>query len=163
MDIYSTAPDLDPVLCQKLVYCAHELAPGVNLKKLGPLQRPPSVDARHDIGHLCCALASQRLSLLVAWCHIDYGQGILAGALTHAVVRKEKEVSLMDLVWHTDIKLRAWDPARGRQIYLPDGLLLEPFLSLLFSHLGSRHQLFLWHWVPSNTPWGCNRSLTALL
>ena len=139
MNIYSTTPDLDPVLCQKLVYRAHELAPGVNQKKLGPLQRPPSVDVRQVIGDHCCALASQRLSLFVVWRHVAYGQGILVGALTHAVVWKEKEVSLMDLVWHTDIKPRAWDPAR---IYLPDVLLLEPVLGLLFSHLGSRRQLF---------------------
>ena len=41
--------------------------------------------------------------------------------------------------WH--IELRAWNPPRRRQVYLPNGLLLQPVLSQIFRNLGCRRQL----------------------
>ena len=142
MDIKSAAPDLDPVLSKELANWPHKFTSRVNLKKLGPLQRPSSVDTRQGIGDLCCALASQRLSFLVAAGDVHDRESILISPPSHAVVRKEKEVSLMDLVWHPDIKLRSRYVPWSRQVDLPDSLFLQPVLSHIFRNLGSRCQLF---------------------
>ena len=142
MDINSAAPDLDPVLSKELANWPHKFTSRVNLKKLGPLQRPSSVDTRQGIGDLCCALASQRLSFLVAAGDIHDRESILISPPSHAVVRKEKEVSLMDLVWHPDIKLRSRYVPWSRQVDLPDSLLLEPVLGHIFRNLGSCGEAF---------------------
>ena len=135
------APGLDVVLSKELANCPHKFASRVHLQQLGPLQRPPFVDARQGIGDLCCALASQRLGLLVPRGNVDYGEGVLISPPSHAVVRKEKEVSLMDLVWRPDIKLRSRYLSPRRQIDLPDGLFLQPVFSHIFRGPGCRRQL----------------------
>ena len=142
MDINSATPDLDPVLSKELANWPHKFTSRVNLKKLGPLQRPSSVDTRQGIGDLCCALASQRLSFLVAAGNVHDRESILISPPSHAVVRKEKEVSLMDLVWHPDIKLRSRYVPWSRQVDLPDSLLLEPVLGHIFRNLGSCGEAF---------------------
>ena len=116
------APGLDVVLSKELANCPHKFASRVHLQQLGPLQRYPFVDARQAIGDLCCALASQRLGLLVPRGNVDYGEGVLISPPSHAVVGKKEQVSLMDLIWHLDIKLRS-------RYAPPDGFFLQPVLS----------------------------------
>ena len=135
------APSLDFVLSKELANWPHKFASRVHLQQLGPLQRPPFVDARQGIGDLCCALVSQRLGLLVPRGNVDYGQGVLISSPSHAVVRKEKEVSLMDLVWRPDIKFRSRYAPRRRQVDLPDGLFLQPVLSRIERGPRCRRQL----------------------
>ena len=134
-------PGLDVVLSKELANWPHKFASRVHLQQLGPLQRPPFVDARQGIGDLCCALASQRLGLLVPRGNVDYGQGVLISSPSHAVVRKEKEVSLMDLVCRPDIKFRSKYAPRRRQVDLPDGLFLQPVLSRIERGPRCRRQL----------------------
>ena len=141
MDIYSAAPDLDPVLCQELVHRSHKFASRVNLEKLGPLQRPPFVDARQGIGDLCCGLACKRLSFLEAAGDMDDRESILICLPPHAIVGEKQEVGLVHLIGGGHIELRAWDPPWRRQVYLPDGLFLQPVLSHIFRNLGCRRQL----------------------
>ena len=81
VDVNPTALNLNRVLCQQLAHRTHELAPRVNLKELRPLQRSPSVDPRQCIGDLCRGLASQRLSLFVAWGYINNHESIAKGFL----------------------------------------------------------------------------------
>ena len=142
MDIYSAAPDLDPVLCQELVHPTHELAPRVNLKQLRPLQGPPFVDARQGIGDLCSAFASQRLSLLVAAGDVNDRESIARGLPLHAIVGKKEQICLVDFIWYPDIKLRSRYVSWSRQVDLPDCLSLQPVLSHIFRNLGCRRQMF---------------------
>ena len=141
MGIDPAAPDLDAVLGKELANCPHKFASRVHLQQLGPLKRPPCVDARQGIGDLCCALASQRLGLLVPRGNVDYGESILIGPPTNAVVGKKEQVGLVDLIWHPDIKLWSRYAPPRRQVDLPDGLSLEPVLSHIFRGPGSRRQL----------------------
>ena len=48
----------------------------------------------------------------------------------------------MDLIWRRHIKLRPWYVPWGREVDLPDGLLFEPVLGLLLSHLGYGQEIF---------------------
>ena len=132
------------MFCQKLACRTHKFASRVNLEKLGPLQRPPFVDARQGIGDLCCGLASKRLSLLEAAGNIDDCESIFVHLFApgKAVMGKKQQVRLVDLVWHTDIKLWAWDFSGSREVDLPDGLLLEPVLGHIFRNLGSCGEAF---------------------
>ena len=132
------------MFCQKLACRTHKFASRVNLEKLGPLQRPPFVDARQGIGDLCCGLASKRLSLLEAAGNIDDCESIFVHLFApgKAVMGKKQQVRLVDLVWHTDIKLGAWDFSGSREVDLPDGLLLEPVLGHIFRNLGSCGEAF---------------------
>ena len=50
------APGLDAVLSKELANCPHKFASRVHLQQLGPLQRPPSVDARQGSSNFCCRL-----------------------------------------------------------------------------------------------------------
>ena len=63
----------------------------------------------------------------------------------------------MDLVWYRHVKFRPWCVPLSRQMDLSDGLLFEPFLGLLFGHLGCGRAIFLWPSVPSSILWGCNK------
>ena len=142
VDIDPAAPDLGLVLGQQLVDSTHELTPGVDLQKLRPLQGPPFVDARQGIGDLCCAFASQRLSLLTPRGNVNYGEGLLIGPPTNAVVGKKEQVGLVDLIWYPDIKLRSRYVSRSRQVDLPDCLFLQPVLGHILRNLGCRRQMF---------------------
>ena len=135
------APGLDVVTSKELANCPHKFASRVHLHYLGPRQRPPFVDARQGICDLCCALGGQRLRLLVPRGNVDYGQGVLIGLPSHAVVGKEKEVGLMDLIWHLDIKLWSRYVPRRRYVDLPDGLFLQPVLSRIERDPRCRRQL----------------------
>ena len=66
----------------------------------------------------------------------------MEGFPSYAVVRQEEQVGLMDLVRCCHVKFRPWYVSWSRQIDLSDGLLLEPVLGLLFSHLCCRRKLF---------------------
>ena len=67
----------------------------------------------------------------------------------------------MHLIGGGHIELRAWDPPWCRQVYLPDGLFLQPVLSHIFRNLGCRRQLL--DGCESLPFWGYNRALTTLL
>ena len=95
VNIDPTALNLNRVLCQQLAHCTHELAPRVNLKELRPLQRPPSVDPRQSIGDLCRGLASQRLSLFVAWGYINDPESVAEGFPPYAVVWQKEQIRLV--------------------------------------------------------------------
>ena len=121
---------------------AHELAPRVNLKELRPPQGSPLVNPSKAIDDLCRSLASQGLSLFVASGDVNDCESITEGFLSYTVVWQEEQVCLMDLVWYRHVKFRPWYVSWSRQIELPDGLLYEPVLGLLLSHLCCRRQLF---------------------
>ena len=142
MDINSAAPDLDPVLSKELANWPHKFTSRVNLKKLGPLQRPPFVDARQGIGDLCCTLASQRLSLLVAAGDVNDRESILICPPPYVVMWQKQEVGLVHLIGGGHIELGAWDFSGSREVDLPDGLLLEPVLGHIFRNLGSCGEAF---------------------
>ena len=132
--------DVNPtatVLRQQLTDGAHELAPRVNLKELRPPQWAPLVNPNKAIGDLCRSLASQGLSLFVAAGDVNDRESITEGFLCYAIVWQEEQVCLMDLV-----KFWPWYVSWSRQIYLPDGLLFEPVLGLLLSHLCCRRKFF---------------------
>ena len=116
----ATAADLDPVLCQQLAHCAHELAPRVNLEKLGPPQGAPLVNPRQGIGDLCSGLASQRLSLLVAAGDVNDRESVAKGLPPHAVMQQKEQVSLVDLVRRGDVEFWSRDVLWGREVDLPD-------------------------------------------
>ena len=130
------------MLRQQLTDGAHKLAPRVNLKELRPLQGTPLVNPSKAIGDLCRSLASQGLSLFVAAGDINDRESITEGFLSYAVVWQEEQVCLMDFVWYRHVKFRPWYMSWSRQIDLLDGLLFEPVLGLLLSHLGCGRQLF---------------------
>ena len=142
VDVNPTAPDLDRVLRQQLTDGAHKLAPRVNLKELRLPQKAPLVNPSKAIGDLCRSLASQRLSLFVAAGDVINRESIAESFPSYAVVWQEEQVCLMDLVWYRHVKFRPWYVSWSRQIDLPDGLLFEPVLGLLLSHLCCRRQLF---------------------
>ena len=137
-----TAPNLDRVLRQQLTDGAHELTTGINMKKLWPPQGASLVNPSKTIGDLCRSLASQGLSLFVAAGDVNDRESITEGFPSYAVVWQEMQVGLMDLVWYRHVKFRPWYVSWSRQIAMPDGLLLEPVLGLLLSHLCCRRQLF---------------------
>ena len=141
VDVNPTAPNLNRVLCQQLAHRTHELAPRINLKELRPLQRPPSADPRQSIGDLCRGLASQRLSLFVAWGYIDDRENVAEGFPPYEVVWQKEQIRLVDLVGHRHVKLRPRCAPWCGQIDLPDGLPFELVLGLLLSHLCCRRQL----------------------
>ena len=142
VDVSPTAPNLDRVLRQQLTDGAHELVPRFNVKELRPSQGAPLVNPSKAIGDLCRSLASQGLSLFVAAGDVNKRERTTEGFLSYAVVWQEEQVCLMDLVWYRHVKFRPWYVSWSRQIDLPDGLLFEPVLSLLLSHLCCRRQLF---------------------
>ena len=142
VDVNSTAPNLDRVLRQQLTDGAHELAPRVNLKELRTPQRAPLVKPGKAISDLCRSLASQGLSLFVAAGDVNDRESLTEGFLTYAIAWQEEQVYLMDLVWYRHVKFRPRHVSWSRQIDLPDGLLFEPVLGLLLSHLCGRCQLF---------------------
>ena len=121
---------------------AHELAPRVNLEELRPPQGARLVNPSKAIGDLCHSLASQGLSLFIAAGDVNDRESITEGFLSLAVVWQEEQVCLRDLVWYRHVKFRPWYVSWSRQIDLPDGLLFEPVLGLLLSHLCCRRQLF---------------------
>ena len=138
VDVNLTGPNLDRVLCQQLTDGAHELAPRVNLKELRPPQGTQLVNPSKAIGNLCRSLASQGLSLFVAAGDLKDRESI-----TEEFRRvQEEQVCLMDLIWCRHVKFRLWYVSWSRQIVLPDGLLHEPVLGLLLSHLCCRRQIF---------------------
>ena len=142
VDVNPNAPNLDRVLRQQLTDGAHELAPRVNLKELRPPQGVTFVNPIKAIGDLCRSVASQGLSLFVAAGDVNDHESIMEGFLSYAVVLQEEQVCFMDLVWYRHVKFRPWYVSWSRQIDLPDGLLFEPVLGLLLSHLCCRRQLF---------------------
>ena len=127
---------------QQLTDAAHKLAPRANLKKLRPLQGALLVNPSKGIGDLCRSLASQGLSLFVAACDVNDRDSITEDFPSYAVVWQEEQVGLMDLVWYRHVKFRPWYVLWSRQKDLPGGLLLEPVLGLLLSHLCCRRQHF---------------------
>ena len=114
----------------------------VNLKELWPPQGAPLVNPSKAIGGLCRSLASKERSLFVATGDVNDRESITEGVLSYAIVWQEEQVCLMDLVWYRHVKFRPWYVSWRRQIDLPDGLLFEPVLGLLLSHLCCRRQLF---------------------
>ena len=128
MNIDPTAPDLDPVFGEQLAHCAHELAPRVNLEELRPPQGAPFVNPSQAIGDHCRSLANQGLSVLVAACDVNDCGSV-------AVVWQKEQVGLVDLVWRDYVDFWSWYVPWGREVDLPDGLLLKPVLGLLLSHL----------------------------
>ena len=79
----STRPRLTLTLCFARSWFTVPMnsCPGSTWRSLGHLKRLSSVDARQGISDLCCTLASQRLSLLVAAGHIHHSEGIFVGFL----------------------------------------------------------------------------------
>ena len=142
VDAKPTVPNLDRVLRQQLTDGAHELAPRVSLKELRQPQGASLVNPSKAIGDLCRILASQGLRLFVAAGDVNDRESITEGFLSYAVVWQEEQVCLMDLVWYRHVKFRPCYVSLSRQIDLPDGLLFEPVLGLLPSHLCCRRQLF---------------------
>ncbi|GFR75259.1 hypothetical protein ElyMa_002183000 [Elysia marginata] len=114
VDIDPTAQDPCLVFGLQLVYRTHKLTPGVNLQKFRPPQGPSSVDASQGGSNFCCFFRGQRFGLLVPRGDINYGEGVLISLPPYAVVGKKEQVSLMDLVWRPDIKLRPRNAPRGR-------------------------------------------------
>ena len=141
VDLIPSAPNLDRVLRQQLTDGANELTAGVNLNELRPQQGAPFVNLSKANGGLCRSLASQGLSLFVAAGDVNDRENITEGFSSYAVMWQEEQVGLMDLVWYRHVKFRPWYVSWSRQIDLADGLLLEPVLGLLLSHLCCRHQL----------------------
>ena len=131
VDVNPTAPNLDRVL-----------APRDNLKELRPPQEALLVNLSKAIGDLCRSLASQGLSLFVAAGDVNDRESIMEGFLSYAVVWQEEQVCLLDVVWYRHVKFRLWYVSWSRQIDMPDGLLSEPVLGMLLSHLCCRRQLF---------------------
>ena len=142
VDVNPTTPNLDRVLRQQLTDGAHELAPRVNFKELRPPQRAPLVNPSKAISDLCRSLASQGLSLFVAAGDANDPESITEGFPSYAFVWQEEQVGLMDFVWYRNVNFRPWYVSWSMQIDLPDGLLPEPVLGLLLSHLCCRRQLF---------------------
>ena len=119
----STRPRLTSTLCLARSWLTAPInsRPGSHLQQLGPLQRTPFVDARQGIGDLCCALASQRLGLLVPRGNVDYGQGVLISSPSPRG-RAEGKGGQLDgpRFGAPDIKFRSrYAPRRG-QVDLPD-------------------------------------------
>ena len=108
VDVNPTAPNLDRVFRQQLTDGAHELAAGISVKELRPLQGAPLVNPSEAIGDLCCNLASEGLSLFVAAGDVNDSESITEGFLSYAVVWQEEQVCLMDLVWYRHVKFRPW-------------------------------------------------------
>ena len=135
LDVHPTAPNLDRVLRQQLTGGAHELAPRVNLKELRPPQGAPLVNPSKAINDLRRSLARQGLSLFVAAGDVNDRESKTEGFLSYAIMWQEEQVCLRDLVWYRHVKFRPWYVSWSRQIDLPDGLLFEPVIGLLLSHL----------------------------
>ena len=129
VNIDPTAPNLNRVLCKQPGHRTHEFAPRVNLKELWPLQWPLSVDPRQSIGDLCRGLASQRLSLFVAWGYINDRESVAEGFPPNAVMWQKEQIRLVDLIGHRHVKFRPRYALWGRQIDLPDGLPLSQSLA----------------------------------
>ena len=137
VDVHTTSPDLDIVFCEQLIDCAHELAPGVDLEQFWPLQRALSVDARQIFSNLFSLFCSQRLGLLLARGNVNDGECILVCLSTsrQAVMWQKEQVSLVDLVRRGDIEFWSWNLSWGREVNLPDGLLLQPAPGHIFRDL----------------------------
>ena len=135
VDVNPTAPNMDRLLCQQLTDGAHELAPRVTLKELRPplRARPLATSA---------AVLLVKGSAFVASGNVNNRESKTKCFPPYAVVWQKEQIGLMDLVYYRHVKFRPWYVPWSRQIDLPDGLLLEPVLGLLLSHLCCRRQLF---------------------
>ena len=122
---------------EQLIDRAHELVPGVDLEQFWPLQQAPSVDARQSFSNLFSLFCGQRLGLLVSRGNVNDGECILVrlSISRQAVMRQKEEVSLVDLVRRGDVEFWSWNVPWGREVDLPDGLLLQPAPSRIFRDL----------------------------
>ena len=126
MDVHTTSPDLDIVFCEQLFDRDHELAPGVDLEQFWPLQRAPSVDARQNFSSIYSLFCSQRLGLLVVRGNVNDGEckPVRLSTSKQAVMWQKEQVSLVDLVRHGNVEFWSWNVLWGREVDLPEGLLL---------------------------------------
>ena len=107
VDVRAASSNRNPVLCQQLASRTHELTSRVNLEKLGPLQGPPFVDALESGRDLSRGLACHGLGFLIAAGNVNERESVLIRFPPDLVVWNENEVSLVDLIWLTDVKPRA--------------------------------------------------------
>jgi len=109
------------------------------------------MNTRKQLAHLTaknaklCEAQRRRLHATQAGSNVSYGQRILVSALaaanTDAIVWQIQKISLVDCIRRAFIKHRPRNVSRGWQIYLPDGLFLQPRASISLRNLSGDRKL----------------------
>ena len=110
-----------------------EFASMVHLQKLWLFQRPAFVNFLKSAWYLSLFFRGQEFSLFETAGHIGDGQIVFVcfsvPAIPHGVVRKKKEVCLVNCVWRGHIEFGASNVFWRKKIDLPKGLAYQPFVA----------------------------------
>ena len=129
------------MLCHLPCDITHEFTPKINLKNFWPSQWSSLTDCLKSSYEPQKNLL--RWEVQQTWICLQHQQLSIAFSRPYSrfVIREEKKISLMNCIWRFHIKSWSLDLLQGRQINLPDGLLHQPKLCIIFRYSSFFSQL----------------------